>query len=109
MNMKRLHYLLSFIALLGLINPAKAQLTYCAAVNAGGAGSLINNVSFGSISNNTAGSNPTVSPFYTSFPASTTTTSVVAGSSVPLSITIDPSGTYVGAIASVWIDYDQDG
>ena len=79
---------------------------YCLPTSAGGSGSLINEVIFGSISNNTSTTNPTASPFYSSF---SQTTNLMAGSSVPLTITIDPPGTYTGAIVSVWIDYDQSG
>ncbi|RYH14703.1 hypothetical protein EON65_33205, partial [archaeon] len=79
---------------------------YCAAVNGGGTGSMINNLTFGSISNNTAASNPTASPFYSAF---SQTTSVIVGTDVPLSISIDAPGSYTGAIGSVWIDYNQDG
>jgi hypothetical protein len=84
---------------------SQAQLTYCATTNAGGGGSFINNVTFGSLSNNTSSSNPTSSPYYTLY--TTPTTSLTAGSTVGMSITIDAPATYSGAIVSVWIDFNQ--
>jgi hypothetical protein len=108
MKIKLLHtfYLTCILFVIGYL-PAHAQLTYCATTNAGGNGSMINNVTFNTLSNNTAATNPTASPFYTS---STATTTVIAGSSVPLTIEIDGPGTsYTGAVVSIWIDYNQDG
>ncbi|MFN5441859.1 MAG: GEVED domain-containing protein, partial [Flavobacteriia bacterium] len=63
-------------------------------------------VVFGSISNNTAASNPTAAPYYSNY---TLTTNVQPGNTYPLSVTIQPAGTYTGAIISVWIDYNRDG
>ena len=79
---------------------------YCTTNNSGGTGSLMNNVVFGSISNNTAASNPTAAPYYSNY---TLTTNVQPGNTYPLSVTIQPAGTYTGAIISVWIDYNRDG
>jgi hypothetical protein len=79
---------------------------YCTTNNSGGTGSLMNNVVFGSISNNTAASNPTAAPYYSNY---TLTTNVQPGNTYPLSVTISPAGTYTGAIISVWIDYNRDG
>ncbi|RYZ56391.1 MAG: T9SS type A sorting domain-containing protein [Sphingobacteriales bacterium] len=79
---------------------------YCAAVNQGGTGSMINNIEFAGISNNTSASNPTAIPYYTQY---ADTATLMAGTQVPLTITIDPAGTYPGAITSIWIDYNQDG
>ncbi len=80
---------------------------YCSTSNQGGPGSLMNQIDFGTISNNTSATNPTAIPYYSSFPS--LTTNVTAGSSVPLTVTIGPSGTYTGAVVSVWIDYNQNG
>ena len=79
---------------------------YCSPVNGGGVGSLMNSVSFGSMTNNSATTNPISSPFYTAY---SNTTTVTQGQVVPLSVTIENPGTYTGAIVSVWIDYNQDG
>jgi len=79
---------------------------YCTTNNSGGTGSMINNVVFGSISNNSAASNPTAAPNYTNY---TLVTNVQPGQSYPLSVTVQPAGTYTGAILSVWIDYNRDG
>ena len=79
---------------------------YCTTSNSGGTGCFMNNVVFGSISNNTAASNPTAAPYYTNY---NLTTNVQPGSTYPLSVTVSPSGTYTGAIMSVWIDYNRDG
>ncbi|MCA6069362.1 GEVED domain-containing protein [Chryseobacterium sp. RG1] len=88
-------------------NSGMACLNYCAAVSSGGTGTLINKVQFGSINNDSSTSQPTASPYYTYYPAATTT--VTMGSTQNLSVTIGPSGTYSGAITSVWIDWNQDG
>ena len=80
--------------------------TYCNIVGQGGTGTFINNVSFGTINNNSSASNPTALPYYTSYPL---TSNVAIGSTYPLSVTIGPAGTYPGAIVSVWIDYNRDG
>jgi len=88
-------------------NSGMACLNYCAAVSSGGTGTLINKVQFGSINNDSSASQPTASPYYTYYPAATTT--VTMGSTQNLSVTIGPAGTYTGAITSVWIDWNQDG
>ena len=80
---------------------------YCAASSGGGSGSFINQIDFGTISNNTVATNPSASPYYTLF--SNLSTTVSQGSTIPLSVTIDAAGTYAGAIVSVWIDYNHDG
>jgi len=82
-------------------------LSYCAAVSSGGTGTLINKVQFGAINNDSSASQPTASPYYTYYPAATTT--VTMGTTQNLSVTIGPAGTYTGAITSVWIDWNQDG
>jgi hypothetical protein len=88
-------------------NSGIACLNYCAAPSSGGTGTLISNVQFGSINNNSSASQPTAAPYYTYYPSATT--SVTIGTSENISITIGPSGTYNGAITSVWIDWNQDG
>ncbi|MBS1741150.1 MAG: hypothetical protein JST88_11505, partial [Bacteroidetes bacterium] len=88
------------------VNVLPFSQCYCAAVNAGGTGCLINNFTFAGINNNTATTNPTASPFYTSYAQ---TAWINKGASAPMSVTIDPAGTYAGAIVSAWIDYNQDG
>lgn len=84
---------------------------YCNTVNAGGAGSLMNDVSFafGGASfwnNNTAASQPTASPFYSAF---TTGPAVIQGMEYGVGVTVQAPGLYTGAIVSVWIDYNQSG
>jgi len=93
--------------LLVMSNRAAAQLTYCTAANTdpNAAGSLMSNVTFGSI-NNTTGSTYPVNG-YSYWPALTTT--VIMGTTENLTISIDPPSSYSGAIVSVWIDWNQDG
>jgi hypothetical protein len=79
---------------------------YCATNNSGGSGSLMNNVVFNTISNNTSGSNPVGAPYYTN---TNITTTVNAGQTYPLSVTIDPAGIYSLTTISVWIDYNRNG
>jgi hypothetical protein len=84
---------------------------YCSTVNAGGAGSLMNNVAFlnGSSSfwnNNTATSQPTASPYYSAF---TSGPDVIQGMDYNMGVTIQAPSVYTGAIVSVWIDYDHSG
>ena len=84
---------------------------YCNTVNAGGAGSLMNDVSFafGGASfwnNNTSTSNPTASPYYSAF---TTGPAVIQGMEYGMGATIEAPSLYTGAIVSVWIDYDHSG
>ncbi len=78
---------------------------YCAVQNAGGSGSLIHNVVFNTISNNTAAS-PAVAPYYTIY---NQTTTVNIGQTYPLTVTIDPLGIYSLTTASVWIDFNRNG
>ena len=79
---------------------------YCNTVNAGGAGSLMNEVGMNGFVNNTAATNPTASPYYSSFPNGP---SVIQGMDYTLDVTIDAPSLYTGAIVSVWIDYDHNG
>ena len=79
---------------------------YCAVQNAGGSGSMINNVVFNSIANNTSATNPVVAPFATTF---NLTTTVNIGQTYPLTVTIDPLGVYSLTTASVWIDFNRNG
>ena len=84
---------------------------YCNTVNAGGAGSLMDNVAFGNggasfWNNNTATTQPTASPYYSSF---TNGPDVIQGMSYDMSVTIQAPLVYTGAIVSVWIDYDHSG
>ncbi|MDR0801579.1 GEVED domain-containing protein, partial [Fluviicola sp.] len=104
---KARYTILSLVCMLIASFSSQAQLTYCSPVSLGGVGSMVANVQFGSINNNSAASQPTASPFYTYYPSATT--SVIMGTNVNLSITIDPPSTYSGAITSVWIDWNQNG
>ena len=84
---------------------------YCNTVNAGGAGSLMDNVAFGNggssfWNNNTATTQPTASPYYSAF---TTGPDVIQGMDYTMGVTIQAPSIYTGAIVSVWIDYDQSG
>jgi hypothetical protein len=84
---------------------------YCNTVNAGGAGSLMDNVAFafGGASfwnNNTATTQPTASPYYSAF---TTGPAVIQGMEYGMGVTIQAPSAYTGAIVSVWIDYDHSG
>lgn len=84
---------------------------YCNTVNAGGAGSLMDNVAFGNggssfWNNNTATTQPTASPYYSAF---TSGPSVIQGMDYTVGVTIQAPLLYTGAIVSVWIDYDQSG
>jgi hypothetical protein len=84
---------------------------YCNTVNAGGAGSLMDNVAFGNggssfWNNNTATTQPTASPYYSSF---TTGPDVIQGMDYTMGVTIQAPLVYTGAIVSVWIDYDHSG
>ncbi|SFN77009.1 Por secretion system C-terminal sorting domain-containing protein [Paenimyroides ummariense] len=92
---------------LGIFLPTiqlKAQ--YCTPGSSGGAGSMIAIVQFGTINNNTTTSQPTASPNHTYYPG--VTTSVMMGSIVNLSVTIDAPSTYTGGVTSVWIDWNRD-
>jgi hypothetical protein len=86
--------------------PQTLPAGYCATNNSGGTGTFVNNVVFGTISNNSAASNPVAAPYYTNY---TATTNVQPGQTYPLTITTGPAGTYTGAIISVWIDFNRDG
>jgi hypothetical protein len=84
---------------------------YCNTVNAGGAGSLMDNVAFafGGASfwnNNTSTTQPTASPYYTAF---TSGPSVIQGMEYGMGVTVQSPSLYTGAIVSVWIDYDHSG
>ena len=84
---------------------------YCNTVNAGGAGSLMDNVAFafGGASfwnNNTSTTQPTASPFYSAF---TSGPAVIQGMEYGMGVAIQPPSLYTGAIVSVWIDYDHSG
>ena len=89
-----------------IVSGPQTMPSYCAITGYGGTGTMINNVSFGTINNNSSASNPTALPYYTSYPL---TTNVALGSTYPLSVTMGPAGTYLGGIVSVWIDYNRDG
>jgi hypothetical protein len=86
--------------------PQTLPAGYCATNNSGGTGTFVDNLVFGTISNNSATTNPAAAPYYTNY---TATTNVQPGQIYPLSITTGPAGTYTGAIISVWIDYNRDG
>ncbi len=79
---------------------------YCNTVNAGGDGSLMDEVAMNGYVNNTAATNPTASPFYTAF---TNGPSVIQGMDYTLDVTVQAPSVYTGAIVSVWIDYDHNG
>jgi hypothetical protein len=84
---------------------------YCNTVNAGGNGSLMDDVafSFGGANfwnNNTATTQPTASPYYTAF---TSGPSVIQGMEYGMGVTVQAPSVYPGAIVSVWIDYDHSG
>ena len=86
--------------------PQTLPAGYCATNNSGGTGTFVDNVVFGTISNNSATSNPVAAPYYTNY---TATTNVQPGQTYPLTITTGPAGVYTGAIISVWIDFNRDG
>jgi hypothetical protein len=84
---------------------------YCNTVNAGGNGSLMDNVAFtfGGTSfwnNNTATTQPTASPYYSAF---TSGPAVIQGMEYGMGVTVQAPSVYTGAIVSVWIDYDHSG
>ena len=80
--------------------PAGLPGTYCVPAQLGSA--LINSVTFNTLSN--TGLNQ-ASPYYDIYPASgSTTTTVTAGNTYPISLT-----TSTSSIVSVWIDYDRSG
>jgi hypothetical protein len=80
--------------------PQTLPAGYCSTINSGTG--LMNQVTFGSINNNSLASNPTASPYYTNY---NLTTNVQPGQTLPLTIV---NGTSA-AIISVWIDYNRDG
>ncbi|MFN4951160.1 MAG: GEVED domain-containing protein, partial [Flavobacteriales bacterium] len=86
--------------------PQTLPAGYCAVQNAGGSGSMINNVVFNTIANNTAATNPVGAPYATAF---NLTTTVNIGQTYPLTVTIDPIGIYSLTTASVWIDFNRNG
>lgn len=84
---------------------------YCSTVNAGGNGSLMDNIAFGNggasfWNNNTSTTQPTASPYYSAF---TSGPAVIQGMDYNMGVTIQAPSIYNGAIVSVWIDYDQSG
>jgi hypothetical protein len=87
-----------------LIGTSSSYAQYCTVTNSGGTGTFMNVVALNTLNNNTAATNPTASPYYTSFAFGT---NLVQGVTYPLSITISAPGTYTGAIVSVWIDWNQ--
>ncbi|MFM8962436.1 MAG: GEVED domain-containing protein [Sphingomonadales bacterium] len=87
-----------------IFSSANFYAQYCAVTNAGGTGTFMNVVALNTLNNNTAATNPTAAPYYSSFPFGT---NLVQGVTYPLSITMGPAGTYAGAIVSVWIDWNQ--
>jgi len=86
--------------------PQTLPAGYCATSNSGGAGSMIDNVLFNTINYNSAANQPPGFPNYT---ATNLTTTVNAGQTYPLAVTVGPAGIYAGAIVSVWIDYNRNG
>ena len=86
--------------------PQTLPAGYCTTNNSGGSGSMINNVVFNTIANNTAATNPVAAPYYTN---TNLTTSVNTGQTYPLTVTINPAGIYTLTTASVWIDFNRNG
>ena len=80
--------------------PQTLPAGYCATNNTGTA--LFNQVTFGTINNNSTTSNPTAAPFYTNY---SLTTNVQPGLTYPLTVVNGASSS----IISVWIDYNRDG
>ena len=80
--------------------PQTLPTGYCATNNTGTA--LFNQVTFGTINNNSATSNPTAAPYYTNY---NLTATVQPGQTIPLTVVNGASA----AIISVWIDYNRDG
>ena len=76
-------------------------LSYCTPTHSGGV--IINSVSINTL--NATGLNASTSPYYNLNPNSgSTTTTLVAGSTYPITATSSATG-----VASVWIDYNQNG
>lgn len=86
--------------------PQTLPAGYCTTNNSGGTGTFVNNLVFGTITNNSSATNPTAAPYYTNYNLAT---NVQPGLTYPLSITTSAPGTYLGAIISVWIDFNRDG
>jgi hypothetical protein len=80
--------------------PQTLPAGYCATNNSGSG--LINQVTFGTINNNSTTSNPTAAPYYTNY---NLTNTVQPGQTIPLTIVNGISSV----IISVWIDYNRDG
>ncbi len=80
-------------------------LTYCQATYATGTGSgdYISSVILSTLSNTSVGS---ASPYYTLYPQSLTTTTLVAGTTYSLNLI---AGTYSDNDLASWIDYNQNG
>ena len=93
-----------FWAGLFLLASTSVYAQYCTVTNSGGTGTFMNLVSLNTLNNNTAATNPTATPYYTSFAFGT---NLVQGVTYPLSVTISAPGTYTAAIVSVWIDWNQ--
>ena len=68
-------------------------------------GDLMTNVTFGSINNTTACGNTTTG--YTNYSATITPAAVVAGATVPISVTV--GNGFSSESVGVWIDYNQNG
>jgi PKD repeat protein len=87
-----------------IIGPQILPINYCSAAN--NQGQHISYLQFGAI--NHYPSTFTATPYGAYYPPTpTTTTSVVAGNTYPLTFTIN--GVNTNAIAGVWIDYNRDG
>ena len=80
--------------------PQTLPTGYCATINSGSG--TINQVTFGSINNNSSTSNPTATPYYTNY---NLTTNAQPGQTMPLTIVNGASAQ----IISVWIDFNRDG
>jgi len=80
--------------------PQTLPAGYCTTNNFGGG--FINQVTFGTIDNNSTTSNPTAAPYYTNY---NLTNTVQPGQTIPLTIVNGTSSV----IISVWIDYNRDG
>ncbi|GAB5538297.1 MAG: hypothetical protein Salg2KO_04000 [Salibacteraceae bacterium] len=96
--MRNLNYLTMLTLMLAIPRITVAQ--YCAASFTNTSDDWINNVTFGSI-NNTSGSTT-----YTDYTAQSTTVS--AGNSYPISISVSTSGGPWDQYVSVWFDWNQD-
>ena len=76
---------------------------YCTPLSGGT--SCITNVTIGSLNRNSTACENSPS-YYTSVPVGTATTTIIQGTTYPISVT---NGTGTAAIISVWIDYNQNG